>query len=333
MIDEVALRKSNDRQTEKAFAITNALYDMGYPSAVGGGCARRFMGWCEWMNDADMISTAPHVVAEKVFKDHGLSIPAIHEHIVTGWDDDGLYEICCWGEQGDDCSVFSSHYTNWRFEHRALVLNARTKEPIDQPGGVHNTDGVTARIDPEKLFAWEPYMCYLGLAYACREDLPFDERLMKLMKEKAHVNFFMGLFFRIISKTLLGKAPSKGMDRLLEANAFYYLPRLQEAWRSASDSLRRSLDDCSEWFQPWILLMKENPDIKPDLLRIYFPEQWLTHYQREPCEIFPCFDDDRRKDSWPYWHSKKMTRDIVEPPQYILESPRITGRPTPWPFP
>jgi len=333
MIDEVALKAANDRQTEKAFSITNALYDLGYPSAVSGGCARRYVGWCEWMNDADMLTTAPNSVVRKVVEHHSIHVLSESKDMVAGYDADGLYEICCWQEHGEDTSVFSHYVMNWWFEHRALALDARTREIIKQPGGVQNLKEVRARIDPDWFFSNEPYMCYHALSYACREDLPFDEHLMTLMRQKPHVNFFMGLFFKMLAKVMIGKTPSKGLDRLLEANFLYYLPRLQEAWRSASDSLREAIDGCSDWIQPWILLLREYPYIRHDLFNIYFPEQWLTYYERQPCIVFTSLNNDREKSSWTYWQVRKMMMGLANPPEYIRRSPRLSDRSTPFPFP
>jgi hypothetical protein len=334
MIDENALKDANDRQTEKAFSITRELYEIGFPSAVSGGCARRYQGWCKWMNDADMLTVAPHDVTMQIFEKHGLRILANHEHSVAGYDADGIYEICCLHEHAKDNTVFGKHRMNWRFEHRALCLDAITRNPIEQPGGVLNIKEVRARIDPEIIFHGDAYMCYLALSYACREDLPLDERLMNIMRKRTRLNFFPGLFFKLISKVLIGRAPSKGMDRFQEANLFHSLPNIKEAWKKASDDLRLAIDTCSDWIQPWVLLMQEHPNIKKDLLTIYFPEQWITYYENRKMMIFPLLDDTvKQQESWTYWQIRKMMKDLVDPPIYIRESPTITGRITPWPFP
>lgn len=334
MVDESSLRCANDRQTEKAFSITKELYDKGFPSAVGGGCARRHQGWCLWMNDADMLTTAPNEVVESVLDRHKLSILTSQEHMVAGYDNDGLYEVCCWKGQGTDTSVFSKHPMNWRFEHRALALDARTRQPIEQPGGVQNKAGVNARYDQVALFSQDPYMCYNALSFACREDIAFDETLMTLMREKAHVNFFVGLFFKVIAKVLVGRSPSKGMDRLMEANAFYYLPNMKEAWSTASIDVRKALDNCSYWILPWIILMRAHPAIEKDMLRIFFPEKWITYYRDRPIDVFPLLDESvRQRESWTYWQVRRMMSDLANPPEHIRASPAITDRITPFPFP
>lgn len=335
MIDLAAFRKSNDAQTEKAFEIAQILLSMGYAAAVSGGCARRWLGISKWMNDADILTNAPIGLIETICKAQGMKAQWPSDYKVTCVDGFGFYDIVRRDDVGNDSSTFNHHELDWRFHHRAMVLDPVTRELVVQSGeDVLLTKDVIARGSRTRLLSRDPYWSYMGLAYACREKTHFDEELMELMRTNPNTNFFRGLCFKIISYTILGRDPSAGMDRLLEANLLRKLPNLEKAWSSASAQERTTLDLTHTCFMaPWMVLLGLDQAIYKDLIDIHFPERWLQHCMNEQV-FFPLFDKtERDHDWWPYWHVRQMYQDILFPPDKVAKIKPITNRPTPWPFP
>jgi hypothetical protein len=335
MIDTNAFQKSNDAQTEKAFDIARTLLEAGHAAAVSGGCARRCLGLSRWMNDADIITNAPIGLIESVCDAKGMKHKWPAEYKVTCADEWGFYDVVRRDNAGVDPSAFNHHELNWRFHHRAIALDPFTMELVRQEGEeVLLTREVVLREHPEKLMRWDPYWSYMGLAYACRENVPFDERLLEVMKAKPNLAFFPGLCFKIISYAILGRDPSRSMDRLLESNLLRKTPNLEKAWSSASEQCREDLDLSHGCFMaPWMVLLRMDPAIYKDLLAIHFPERWLGHGMGGAM-FFPLLDkSERDHDWWPYWHVRNMYRNIAFPPKDVAKRNAITNRPTPFPFP
>lgn len=335
MIDTEAFKKSNDKQTEKAFLIANSVLEKGYAAAVSGGCARRHIGLSEWMNDADILTNAPIELLCSICDEVGIRKRWVADYKVTCVDELGFYDVVRRDDKGDDSSTFNRHELDWRFHHRAIVLDPVTRQIVPQIGeDLIITNDVIVRGDKKRLLSKDPYWSYMGLSYACREDVVFDEELMNLMVTEPNLDFFSGLCFKIISYTILGKNPSKGMDRLLASNLLRKLPILEKYWSEAGESTREALDVSNTCFvAPWMVLLKMHPSVCEDLMKIHFPEQWLVHCMTED-RFFPLFDKNERNQSWwSYWHIKKMYQDIAFPPEEVLKTKKITDRPTPFPFP